>query len=210
MTKSGRIAVTVAMLSVAVALFSFRLAGAPFDVWLGVDPAIRGVFAHANLPMIVHTFFGPLALLTGPFQFFAGLRARRPALHRWTGRTYAVSCLISGVAALAAAPYASGGPVATLGFGTLAIAWIATTGAAWAAAVNRNFDLHRRLMLYSFAMTFGAATLRLQIPIGFVVFHAHSYQSMSSVLSFSAWVPNVIAVWIYSLGFDRGRKLATA
>jgi hypothetical protein len=208
MTKSGMMLPMIGVLSLGVALYSFRFAGVPFGLWLGVDPAIARVFGQANLAMIAHTFFGPLALVCGPFQFSSGLRAWKPALHRWTGRIYVVSCIVSGVAALAAVPHASGGPVATLGFGILAIAWITTTGAAWYAATQRKFDLHRKLMLYSFAMTFGAVTLRLQIPMGFIVFHASSYQSMSPVLSFTAWIPNVLAVWIYSLGFDRGRRLA--
>jgi hypothetical protein len=157
--------------------------------------------------MIAHTLFGPLALLTGPFQFWPSLRARRPALHRWTGRVYVISCTLAGIAALAASPHASGGPVATIGFGSLAIAWLAATTAGWIAATQRKFDLHRQLMLYSFAMTFGAVTLRLQIPLGFIFFHATSYQAMSPVLSFSAWIPNVLVVWIWSLGFNRGRGL---
>ncbi len=36
----------------------------------------------------------------------------------------------------------------------------------WRAAVQRQFALHRLLIRFSYAMTFGAVTLRLQIPIG--------------------------------------------
>ncbi|MGD0191234.1 MAG: DUF2306 domain-containing protein [Rhizomicrobium sp.] len=210
MTKSGVIWPAVLVLSLCVALYSFRFIGAPFGIWLSVDPAIEQVFDQANLAMTAHTFFGPLALLAGPFQFWTALRARRPALHRWTGRVYVLSCTVAGVAGLAAALHASGGPVATIGFGTLAIAWLATTVAAWIAATRRDFDLHRQLMLYSFAMTFGAVTLRLQIPLGFILFHAQSYRAMSPVLSFTSWIPNVLIIWIYSLGFNRGRGLAAS
>ena len=41
--------------------------------------------------------------------------------------------------------------------------------AAWRAAVQREFALHLLLMRFSYAMTFGAVTLRLQIPIGFAL-----------------------------------------
>jgi hypothetical protein len=43
-------------------------------------------------------------------------------------------------------PYASGGPIAGLGFGILAVLWVGTTLGAWRAAVQRRFALHRLLI----------------------------------------------------------------
>jgi hypothetical protein len=82
---------------------------------------------------------------------------------------------------------------------------MATTLAAWRAAVARNIDLHRALMRYSFAMTFGAVTLRLQIPLGFAM-GFHSYAEMSRFLAYSAWIPNVLAVWLW--GVFRHKSIA--
>ena len=194
-TKIGLIA--MALLSLGVALWSFRFAAVLWNVWLGIGPGIEEVVRRVPLQALTHMLIAPIALLVGPFQFIPQLRDKRPALHRWMGRTYVAACLIAGVGALATAPYASGGPVASLGFGTLAILWIASTAGAWRAAVRRDFALHRKLMLYSFAMTFGAVTLRLQIPLGIMVFGFADYRSMSPWLSFTAWVPNVLAIWLY-------------
>jgi hypothetical protein len=53
-------------------------------------------------------------------------------------------------------------------------------------------------MRFSYAMTFGAVTLRLQIPLGFALGYS-SYSAMSVWLAYTSWIPNVFAVAIYSM-----------
>jgi hypothetical protein len=166
--------------------------------WLDIDPRIREVIARVPVQALTHMLIAPIALLLGPFQFYPKLRAKYPQAHRWSGRVYATACVIAGIAGLAASPYASGGPVAGLGFGILAVLWIGATLGAWRAAVQRKFALHRLLMRFSYAMTFGAVTLRLQIPLGFVLGYS-SYSAMSVWLAYTSWIPNVLAVAIYSM-----------
>jgi hypothetical protein len=194
--RTGRIALTV--LAVATALYSLRYWGVLANVWLQIDESgIGGVIRRVPVQALTHMLVGPIALFTGPFQFLPGLRARHPRWHRWTGRIYATACLVAGVAALATAPYASGGPVAGLGFGLLAVCWILATGMGWVTALSGRFHPHRIWMRYSYAMTFGAVTLRLQIPIGFIL-GAHSYSQMSVWLAYTSWIPNVILVALYT------------
>ncbi|HUO90966.1 MAG TPA: DUF2306 domain-containing protein [Rhizomicrobium sp.] len=199
---------TMALLAVGVAMQSLRYTAVPAHVWLGVDAGIRGTIERVPLQALTHMIVAPFALLLGPFQFFPRIRARYPRLHRWSGRIYVAACLVGGVAALATAPFASGGPVAGFGFATLAVLWVGTTAWAWRAAVARNFDLHRVLMRFSYAMTFGAVTLRLQIPLFFAMGFA-SYSQMSVWLAYTAWIPNVIVVATYSL-LRRPRRAALA
>lgn len=189
---------TMAFLAVGVAVYSFRFAAVPAHIWLGIDAGIRSVVERVPVQALTHMIVAPIALLVGPFQFFPSIRTRRPALHRLMGKTYVAACLIAGVAALATAPYASGGPVAGIGFATLALLWIATTFGAWRAAVARKFDLHRLLMRFSYAMTFGAVTLRLQIPF-FLMNGFHSYSEASVWLAYTSWMPNVIVVALWSM-----------
>ena len=198
---------TMALLAVGIAVQSMRYELVPMNIWLGVDDAIRGVIERVPLQMLTHAIVAPFALLLGPFQFFPGLRGRHPRVHRWMGRTYVIAVLVGGSAALATAPFASGGPVASLGFGALAIAWLSVTFAGWRAAVARNFERHRVLMRFSYAMTFAAVTLRLQIPLGFVLFHFASYRDMSPWLAYTSWLPNVAAVAVYSLILAARRPL---
>ena len=186
-------------LSVLTGLASLRYWGVPFGQWPGIGPEITGVIRHVPVQALTHMLIAPIALITGPFNFFTGIRLRHPRWHRWNGRVYVAACIVAGIGALATAPFASGGPIAGWGFGILAVLWITTTLWAWRAAVARNFELHRRLMRYSFAMTFAAVTLRLQMPLGFIFFHFTGYGPMSVYLAWTCWIPNVLAVALYDL-----------
>lgn len=187
----------MAVLATGVALFSFRFFGVLGGFWLDVDPGIRHVIEREPVEALTHMLIAPLALLLGPWQFFTGIRLRYLELHRWSGRMYVVACVAAGAGGIATAFQASGGPIAGFGFGLLGSLWIGATLWAWRAAVARNFPLHRLLMQFSYAMTFGAVTLRLQIPIGFALGYP-SYSAMSVWLAYTAWVPNVILVALYS------------
>jgi hypothetical protein len=118
--------------------------------------------------------------------------------------------MISGVGALFTAPFASGGPVASVGFTALAILWLGTTFAGWRMAVARKFELHRILMRFSYALAFGAVTLRIQIPLGFMFFGFTSYRDMSVWLAYTSWIPNVLAVAVYTLAASAQRRNTTA
>ena len=197
-TRRARLGFAVmTALAVAVALYSLRFAGVPAHLWLGVDPGIRGVIERNPLAALTHMLVAPMALLLGPSQFIPGLRARHPAFHRWLGRVYVAACSIAGVGGFATAFDASGGPIAGFGFGLLAMLWIGTTLWGWRAAVAGDIQLHRLLMRFSYAMTFGAVTLRLQIPLGFALGYP-SYSAMSVWLAYTAWVPNLILVALWS------------
>ena len=189
---------SVSVLAITIAVYAMRYVAVPAHLWLGVDDGIRQTIERVPLQALTHMIAGPIALFAGAFQFWPGLRARRPQLHRWTGRLYIVACLVSGVGALATAPFASGGPVAGLGFGLLAFCWLTSNIGGWRAALQGRFDDHRIWMRFSYAMTFGAVTLRLQIPFGMMFFGFHSYTEMSPWLAYTAWIPNVIIVALYT------------
>jgi uncharacterized membrane protein len=190
--------------AVIIALYSLRFYGVPFGHWARVDPSMRELITAIPFKALTHMLIAPLALLSGALQFLPSLRAKYPKAHRYLGRIYVTCCVIAGVAALTMVPHALGGPVAGLGFGILAILWIGTTLAGWWAAVRRKLELHRLLMRLSYAMTFGGVTLRLQIPIGFMLGYT-SYAAMSVWLAYTSWIPNVIAVGAY-WALERARK----
>jgi len=199
---------TMAFLSVAIALHAMRFEAVLMNIWPAVDDGIRHVIERVPLQALTHMLVAPFALLLGPFQFMPRLRARYPRLHRISGRVYVGACIIAGTGALFTAPYASGGPVAGVGFAILAALWIGTTAWAWRAEVARNLTLHRTLMRYSYAMTFGAVTLRLQIPF-FLMGGFHSYPEMSVWLAYTSWIPNVLIVALWS-AIRRPRATALA
>lgn len=194
----------MAISAVGTASYSLRYLGVPWDVWTLIDAGIAGVIAAVPFKALTHMLIAPLALLIGPFQFIPALRARHPKIHRYLGRLYVACCVIAGIGALAIAPHASGGPIAGWGFGILAVLWIGTAlGGMW-SAMRRRFELHRLLMRLSYAMTFGAVTLRLQIPLGLMLGYT-SYSAMSVWLAYTSWIPNVIVVLAYS-ALERSRR----
>lgn len=193
-----------ALLSVGVALFSYR-----YLPRLGplAPNVVQNLFARPWLD--VHVAGAATALLLGPLQFLPRLRANHRALHRWIGRSYVVGCLVGGAGGLVMAFGATAGPIAGVGFGSLAVCWIFANIEAWRMAVNRRFDAHRAWMIRSFAMTFGAVTLRLYLPL-VPLFHV-SFLDGYRAISFLAWIPNLIVAELYIRGaFARPPQLQTA
>lgn len=179
-----------ALLSVGVALFSYRYLGPP-NVTMGPN-VLANPFAKPFLP--IHAACAATALLVGAFQFLPAVRRRR-TLHRWLGRVYVVGCLAGGVAGLLLASRTTAGPVAGAGFGLLAVIWIWTTSQAWLAARGRRFDEHRAWMIRSFALTFGAVTLRLYLPVAQI---AHiPFMTAYVAIAWLAWVPNLALAELY-------------
>lgn len=174
----------MAFLSVGVAgyaIYATPAGGSPSPEVLGNLFAQPWLMAHAGLAGV--------ALLVGPFQFLPAVRRNR-GLHRALGKTYVVSCLVAGAAGLILSFGSTAGPIAGLGFGTLAVTWIYTTGQAYRMARARRFDEHRRWMIRSFALTFGAVTLRLYLP--FPMMMGFSFVEGYRVIAWLAWVPNLL------------------
>lgn len=182
----------VAIFSLLIALSSYRFLAFPLE--LGFADFIDHIVNRRAL-FLMHIAAAPVALAVGAFQFMPGLRARRLALHRWMGRAYGVSILIAGLGGLGIGVTAVGGPAAQVGFTLLALLWLLTTAQAVRLALRRDIAAHRRWMIRSFALTFAAVTLRLQLPVFFV--GGYDYAAASVWLAWTCWVPNLlVAEWI--------------
>lgn len=176
---------TTAVLAVGVALVSFRYVPR-------VGPLAPDIVAnlHAAPWLTIHAAGGASALLVGWAQFLPALRARRPAVHRWTGRLYMAGCVVAGIAGLPLAFGSTAGPVATAGFGLLAAFWLTTTLLGLRTALERRFAEHRRWMIRSWSLTLAAVTLRLYLP---ALMLAPLPPTTSYVaISFLCWVPNLL------------------
>jgi hypothetical protein len=194
----------MAILALLIGITSLRFVVVPFGIWPPIDPGVRQAIAAIPFTALTHFVLAPLALLVGPLQLHAGFRARHRQAHRTLGLVYIASCVAGGIGGLVMAFHASGGPVAGLGFGVLAVAWIGATLGAWLAVLRRRLALHQLLMSLSYAMTFAAVTLRLQMPLGFALGFT-SYPQMSVWLAYTSWLPNVVAVGLFWLLVKRAR-----
>ncbi len=141
--------------------------------------------------LVAHVCTAAVALVVGPAQFIAAVRARR-RLHRTLGRVY----LLAGVlpAAVTAVPVAlwSRRPLTQVSLTVAAVLWLVTGGLAYRAARRRDFAAHREWMMRNYALTFAAATLRIELPLlimGGLTFHA-AY----TTVAWLSWVPNWLAV----------------
>lgn len=152
-------------------------------------------FTAAPLIFLLHVVGGAVALLTGPWQLMPRLRARRSRLHRATGYLYVSAVAVAGVAGLIMAATAWGGPAAQLGFTTLAIAWMATTGVGLQRILAGDRAGHRVWITRSFALAFAAVSLRMQAPLlaAFGVPDSVAYP----LVAWSSWVPNLVAAQLF-------------
>ena len=179
--------------SVLVALVSFRF------IPLGLELSFPDMALHIadrQPAFLSHVIAASFALLFGAAQFLSQFRRKHPRIHRWIGRFYVVFVLVAGIAGFALALGAIGGPIAGWGFGLLSVLWIFTTLQGLRFARNRKFGDHRRWMMRSFALTFAAVTLRLQLA-GMIGIGQMTYADASLILAWSCWVPNLIFVeWL--------------
>ncbi|WP_288380999.1 DUF2306 domain-containing protein [uncultured Massilia sp.] len=176
---------TTALFAVAVALFSYRYLAPGMQA-----PPMIQANAYRAPWLFIHAAGAASALLIGAFQFSTRLRARRLAAHRWLGRAYVAGCMVGGVAGLVLAIGASTGSVSTAGFGLLALAWIGTTGLAWRRVLQGRLAEHRAWMVRSFALTLSAVTLRLYLPLAFVL--PFPFAASYGAIAFLCWVPNLV------------------
>jgi len=103
--------------------------------------------------------------------------------------------LLSGTAGLYISIYASGGWVAALGFGTMAIFWLETTILAFITIKKGNVNEHQNWMIRSYALCWAAVTLRIYLPT-FQFAFGMEFISAYLILAWLCWVPNLIVAEI--------------
>ena len=178
-------------LSLGIALLSWRF------LVFGVE-ATMPFMAHftelQSLALYAHIGLAPVVLALLPFQFWQALRARRPELHRWLGRMYALLVIVSGIAAIALASGTRAGRVAGVAFGILGVLWIGVTVQAVRLAMLGRIAEHRRWMIRSAALTLAAVTLRVYLPFLAMGF---GFETGYLIVAWLCWVPNaLIAEWM--------------
>lgn len=156
------------------------------------SPEIKERFFATAIAGWSHAFGGALAALIGPFQLIARVRTSWPSVHRWMGRAYLCAVLAGGLAGLYFAPVSSAGTVGRVGFATLAVFWLFSGTRAYLAIRRGNIQEHRRWMLRNYALTFGAATLRLELPL--LIIGGVSFPVAYTMVAWISWVPNWLAV----------------
>jgi uncharacterized membrane protein YozB (DUF420 family) len=87
------------------------------------------------------------------------------------------------------------GSIATAGFASLGILWLATTLIGYRCIRQHNTTAHRRWMIRSYALTLAAVTLRLYLPLSDML--RLPFAAAYPAIAWLAWIPNLlIAEWL--------------
>jgi uncharacterized membrane protein len=204
-SQSTPVRALAALLSIGIALVSYRYLTAS-------DMRSPQVLANAfaNPFLILHVLGAATALLVSPFQFIARFRSRHSGLHRIVGRLYVAGCLLGAFGGLPLALGSTAGPVASSGFAVLAVLWFATTTLGWLRAIQGRIAEHRQWMLRSWALTMGAVTLRLYLPIPPLL--AFDFMDGYRAIAWLSWIPNLalVEIWLRSNGRARAASTVVA
>ena len=156
-----------------------------------LHPQVRQTFELHKPGIYSHVFAAAVALSVGPLQFIPNLRASRPRLHRWLGRTYLlIGVGVGGASGLYMSCFAFGGAVSTAGFGLLALVWLNTGVQGYRFAARREWAAHRRWMVRSFALALAAVTLRFYLGLGLAL--GWPFEDFYPALAWLSWVPNAV------------------
>ena len=112
-------------------------------------PAHDGFAAYYPL-LLTHIGLGTVAMVTACLQVWPWLRRNHAAVHRVSGRIYVLATVISAVCGLIILPFAP--VVGQLGAFMSTTLWLITTLVGYWAVRTGRYALHRRFMLYSFAL----------------------------------------------------------
>lgn len=181
-----------------------------FALIIGLYPLIYAFVDHKNtflgsksaeilhnqiwrFAFFTHIIFGGISLFIGWRQFGSHFRNKYLNFHRIIGKMYVISVLISSVAAIYMGLYANGGIVSSAGFILLGFVWLIVTMAALVQIRRGNIVKHQQLMIYSYACTFAAVTLRLWYPLLSSI--THDDEKSYLVVAWLCWLPNILAAY---------------
>jgi len=136
-----------------------------FFYYLHYNPAsfAEGAANYWNMRLwlLLHISGGTIALLTGPWQFWTGFRARYATLHRWMGRVYLGGVAIGCIGAYRMAIVTTFGWAFGFALLVLATAWFTSASMALYAILRRHVQVHKEWMIRTYVITFAFVTFRV-------------------------------------------------
>jgi len=163
-----------------------------------LTPEALGKYFDIRWVLIAHIAGGALALATGPFLIWRRIREKSFRVHRYLGRTYAVSVLTAGAAALYLS-VTTGLQVNWMYSFSLVVLgtfWIIATLLAWRFVLKKKLALHedwaRRSYLLTIAFVAQATLMYHPFVIGL-----GSFADTSPTVIWASWSIPLFAFEIY-------------
>jgi len=147
-----------------------------------------------NVGFYLHITLGGVALFIGWTQFVDSWRIKFSKWHRGIGKVYVIACLVSALAGISIALYATGGIIASLGFMSLGIIWFYITLKAYVNIRNGQVIKHQQMMIYSYAACCSAITLRIYLPLLIAFFH--DFNTAYLIVAWLCWIPNLLIAYL--------------
>ena len=162
-----------------------------FQAWRLNKMLIKGYVAGdtaGNLAFGAHVLMAAVVTLGGTLQLLPQIRARAPAVHRWTGRLFLATAMAASLAGL----YLTWVRRTSTGLSAIAISLdavliLAFAAMAWRLALRRDFARHRRWAMRTFMVANGVWFLRVGFaPLALVTKALGGELSMANPL-FTFW-----------------------
>ena len=199
-TQPARSWPTATLLGFALFIGLGFVAGFALPYFAGGDALAR--YSNRQGWILAHVGAGMIALLVGPGQLWLGQKQRRLEVHRKLGLIYMGSIAVSVTAAFYLATHTDLGWVFGAGLMGLAVAWIITTGLAYAAIRRGLLQQHQEWMIRSYVVTFGFVFFRIFAGV-MVATGIGNLQEQLSAASWFCWA----APLLVTEAILQGRKI---
>jgi hypothetical protein len=158
-----------------------------------IDP-MRGAANYWTMRgwLLMHMTGGTVALLTGPWQFWTGFRARYARLHRWSGRVFLCAVVVGSIGAFRMAIATTFGWAFGFALGALATAWVTTAAMAYYAILNGRVQIHKEWMARAYVVTFAFVTFRVLNDYG-PTSHLQPDGDKAITMAWASWVLPLLA-----------------
>ena len=139
-----------------------------------------------------HVLASSAVLIVGFFQFSKKVYSNRP-LHKALGKVYVFAILfVSAPGAYVMTLFVNRGPGVFASFLIQNTLWVIFTLSAWLLIINGRVAGHVKMMRRSYALAFGAVTLRFLIWLFSTFGHGVGFQHNYLIIAFSSWIPNLL------------------
>jgi hypothetical protein len=163
-----------------------------------------GKYFDIKWVLLLHISGGGIALLTGPFLLWEKFRNSNLKLHRFLGKVYLISVLVSGLLAVylsVTTAYAVNWAYA-FSLQIWVSVWLSSSFIAYYFVINKKIKLHKEWMARSYmvSLAFVISALILKIPY---VQSLGTFEEISPSLFWFGWA---VPLYIYDLYLSAERK----